>query len=172
MVRHVSEIPTNLGSAPQSGQCEPSPKFVGARVERETLPAANPSWRPSRPEDCDLLDNFWTHMSGLYPNRWASEYGDAPGGPSAQGWLVVLRDLSARQIRIGLRWCLNDTERWPPDPGRFRAIVFENDRPEHRALPRSRRLEVQPAEDSVRESHMASLKALVGMGPQTGEGGA
>lgn len=170
MVKHVRDIPVNPGSDQPSAPGSPSPSSASAKAvpELSSLPTIDDGWRPEDTASADLLDNFWTHMDGMFPNRWSSQNGSVPRGASARAWLAILRQLSSREIKAGLRHCLTSTESWPPTPGQFRQTAIDSDRPEHRALPRSRRLDVQAAEDSVRESHMAQLKSMVGLAPKEG----
>lgn len=126
--------------------------------------AADAQWRPSDQGERDLLDNFWANMAALYPVLWARRYGEVPMGAYAATWLTILRQMPARQIKLGLRWCLESSAEYPPRPGRFREIVRENDRPEHRPLPRSRRLERQATDPEEAKARVNRLREVINGG--------
>lgn len=158
-MKHVSqvEVMTSRESVTPSASSAPSPSSGDVKVS-----PVDDSWRPSQAEDRNLLDNFWARMAGLYPGQWSRMWGDIPAGTAAQAWLAVLRPMTARQIKIGFRWCLQTTKEFAPRPGQFRDIVLENDRPEHRPLPRNSRLGRKEAQAKVRDEHMAKLREIVG----------
>ena len=104
--------------------------------------------------------DLYVHMTRIFGQAWTSKYGEVDDGT----WATAISTLSSRQVKLGLRHCLNNwTDSFPPTPGQFRKAVMENDRPEHRALDPARRIARQPAEDHVRDEHMASIKAALGM---------
>lgn len=169
---HVSELLTHLDSASPSEGGGPSTPSERPRPQRRAeaegdsplLPGIDDAWRPQRPEDRDLLDNFWQHMSAIWGHRWASEWGDVPCGASARTWLAVLRRLSSRSIKQGLALCMRSGERFPPNPGEFFDSVS---RPEHRPLPRAHQIEHQAAATEVAQRHLSAMREALGMDTPT-----
>jgi hypothetical protein len=100
-------------------------------------------------------------MTRIFGQAWTSKYGEVDDGT----WAAAISTLSGRQVKLGLRHCLNNwTDSFPPTPGQFRKAVMENDRPEHRPLDPAHRIARQPAEDHVRETHMASIREMLRVG--------
>ena len=99
-------------------------------------------------------------MARIFGPAWTSKYGETDDGT----WAAAVSTLAPSQVRFGLRWMLNNwTDSFPPTPGQFRRVIFDNDRPEYRPVDRSRWLGVQPAEDRVAQQHMAHIKMVLGM---------
>lgn len=104
--------------------------------------------------------DLYVHMARIFGPAWTSKYGETDDGT----WAAAVSTLAPSQVRFGLRWMLNNwTDSFPPTPGQFRRVIFDNNRPEHRALPHSSRIEMQPAEDHVRQQHMEHIRIMLGM---------
>lgn len=117
------------------------------------------------------MDSFWPRMIGIYGNAWTAKYGTVPDITTTEAWLTALRQIADYRaepqhplIRVGIKACNLMNRTFPPSPGEFLAIVEENrERPEHRRLPHSSRIGVIAAEDHVRDQHLSSIKALLGI---------
>ena len=70
------------------------------------------------------LDAFWRRMLGMYGHTWASAYGDAPTGTTAETWASCLAGVSTAQIADGLRACVAEGGEFPPSAPRFRAMCL------------------------------------------------
>ena len=70
------------------------------------------------------LDAFWRRMLGMYGHTWASAYGDAPNGTTAETWASTLAGVSNQQIADGLRACVAEGGEFPPSAPRFRAMCL------------------------------------------------
>ena len=60
----------------------------------------------------------------MYGHAWASAYGDAPTGTTAETWASCLAGVSTQQIADGLRACLAEGAEFPPSAPRFRAMCL------------------------------------------------
>lgn len=106
-------------------------------------------------------------MIGTYGQKWIDDYGEVPKGPAAARWLEALGSrtdenrLTSSQLRAANRACLNSPDAFPPRPGKFRKLALENDRPEHRLLPPSARIEVQRSEPEIEQRYMDQIRGLV-----------
>jgi hypothetical protein len=96
-------------------------------------------------------------MAAIYGDLWARKYGEQPDGPTADAWTHVIRAMGPRRVAIGVRCCLSDPGEFPPTPGKFRKWAEDNDHPAY-AAPKLERIAAQPAEDHVRDEHLAKIK--------------
>lgn len=114
------------------------------------------------------LPKSWTsalfkHFQVLYGHKFVSAY-EGIEDFAAQKWSEVLKDITAQQIKEGLRKCgerkiRNGQEDWPPTPAEFRAMCIpERVEPIHRdyiSLPR-------PAVDHQRiEDAIANMRKIL-----------
>lgn len=60
----------------------------------------------------------------MFGHTWASAYGDAPTGTTAETWASCLAGVSNQQIADGLRACLAEGAEFPPSAPRFRAMCL------------------------------------------------
>lgn len=65
-----------------------------------------------------LLLLVWTSMRDLYGRAWSSQYGETP----SPAWAAALRDLSAAEIRAGLRGAVDSCRTFPPTAPEFRGL--------------------------------------------------
>jgi hypothetical protein len=63
-------------------------------------------------------------MLGMYGHTWASAYGDAPTGTTAETWASCLAGVSNQQIADGLRACVAEGAEFPPSAPRFRGMCL------------------------------------------------
>lgn len=63
-------------------------------------------------------------MLGMFGHTWASAYGDAPNGTTAETWASCLAGVSNQQIADGLRACLAEGAEFPPSAPRFRGMCL------------------------------------------------
>lgn len=101
-------------------------------------------------------------MAGIYGAKWTSSWGSVPTGQAALNWLAILKPMSSRQVRLGLRCCLTAAEPWPPSPGGFRQAVQDNDSVAHRPLPVSRRIGQMVARPEVIERERRRMREILG----------
>lgn len=104
-------------------------------------------------------------MAGIYGAKWTSSWGSVPTGQAAVNWLVILRPMSTRQVRLGLRCCLTSPDPWPPSPGGFRQAVQDNDSEAHRPLPVDRRIGQMLARPEVIERERRRMREILGGAP-------
>lgn len=71
-----------------------------------------------------MTEALWRRMLGLYGHTWASQYGDAPTGSTADTWASALIGLTPQQIADGLRACVASGDEFPPNAPRFRAMCM------------------------------------------------
>jgi hypothetical protein len=111
--------------------------------------------------DQDRLDNLWAHMQSIYGGAWESKYGDVPSDGPGSVWLDALRNVSGRQIRLGLRCCTLRDSPFAPTPGEFLAMIFENDSRAHRSWDRAKALPTLPSDgETARRGVQALREAL------------
>lgn len=149
-MKHVSEIQTDLGYAPGTESSRPH-----TTESRHDEPTAE-----------DLVDLIYAAFGSLWGALWESRYGveDADGN-----WRNVVQRLSPRQVRGGIELVRGHWDRdVPPTPQQFRKWAEDSVRP-YDIVPEDRRIAVQPAEESVRDEHMAKIKAMLAGG--SGEAG-
>ncbi len=60
----------------------------------------------------------------MYGHTWASAYGDAPSGTTAETWASCLAGVTTPQITEGLRACVAEGAEFPPSAPRFRAMCL------------------------------------------------
>lgn len=60
----------------------------------------------------------------MFGHTWASAYGDAPTGTTAETWASCLAGVSNAQIADGLRACLAEGAEFPPSAPRFRGMCL------------------------------------------------
>lgn len=79
-------------------------------------------------------------MADIYGHRWTSQYGDTD---ERNTWARALADLSADQLAVGLRRCVEigadraqtQREDWPPTAGEFRGYCLGDRRPRYIGSP-------------------------------------
>ncbi len=60
----------------------------------------------------------------MFGHTWASAYGDAPTGTTAETWASCLAGVTNAQIADGLRACLAEGAEFPPSAPRFRGMCL------------------------------------------------
>lgn len=60
----------------------------------------------------------------MFGHTWASAYGTAPAGTTAETWASCLAGVTNVQIADGLRACLAEGAEFPPSAPRFRAMCL------------------------------------------------
>ena len=60
----------------------------------------------------------------MFGHTWASAYGEAPTGTTAETWASCLAGVTTAQIADGLRACLAEGAEFPPSAPRFRAMCL------------------------------------------------
>jgi len=156
-MKHVSAVQADLGYGP-------------------SIESSRPSWQSSREETMgDLATRtpveekvaaVFAAMSAIFGELWMRKYGEDDDALGT--WASVLDDLSDRQVTGGIEMVRRSWEgEYPPTPARFRKWALDSVRP-YDVVPEDRRIPALPAEDSVRESHMAQLKSMVGLAPKEG----
>lgn len=91
-----------------------------AQPSAMTSPVTPSQARPSE----STVDAFWRRMLGMFGHTWASAYGDAPNGTTAETWASCLAGVSNQQIADGLRACLAEGAEFPPSAPRFRGMCL------------------------------------------------
>ena len=143
-MKHVSEL--NLDAALQSER----PKQL------------RPGERPKADSDCARLDNLWYHMNSIYGDRWEAKNGLVAEGGAAQVWLDALRDVSDRQIRLGLRCCTLRDCAFAPTPGELLAMIRQNDSPAHRPWKPEAALAHLASDDETARRGVEALRKALG----------
>ena len=144
-MRHSSEIMEDLGYGRTEETSSPAPS---KRIDDGSSGAG------------DELDqraaNLIVGMIRIFRQAWISTYGEVDDGT----WRAVVAQLDRLEVRRGLELCHGHWQGdFPPRPAQF--IAMARIPPSQRLVDRSHRLRAKPAQDHVREEHLAKLKEMV-----------
>jgi len=116
------------------------------------------SERPTGNDSETRAANLFLHMTRIFGHSWTAKYGDQDDGV----WAAAVADLSADQIKRGLRLTLTDwRDSFPPTPGQFRELAMRVEPAAHRIIPPTRRIGKMAASDETVQEGLAAMRDLV-----------